>query len=117
PGFSTKNSETGISYDPNGNIKNLDRYDGLGVLKQNFTKYNYASNTNKLISIDGYNKLYDYNEIGQIKTITNTTDNSVVHHQFNVRGNSTSMDADPLGTQPLMKSFYNDNGLCYKKEM
>jgi len=110
-----KYKEGDLSYDANGNIKTLSRHNASGVGSQVFTKYNYLGNTNKLTSIDGYNKQYTYDELGQNNSTTNTTDNSTLYYEYNVRGMQTAIYKDQAYTQPLLKSYYDDQGRCHKK--
>jgi RHS repeat-associated protein len=53
-----------MTYDPNGNIKTLRRFDDQGTRKDKFD-YEYGTHNNKLDRVTGYGSMY-YNSIGQI---------------------------------------------------
>lgn len=64
---------TGMTYDPNGNILSLKRFDQSGSFKNNLTyhyAYQLAGSTdvrnNQLLSVDGYVSAFTYNKIGQM---------------------------------------------------
>ncbi|MCD9017903.1 LamG-like jellyroll fold domain-containing protein [Parachryseolinea silvisoli] len=56
---------TGMSYDANGNIKSLHRYDDAGLEQHRFT-YTYAPNKNQLTSVSGYTNAYKYDKVGRM---------------------------------------------------
>ncbi|MEL6557153.1 MAG: RHS repeat-associated core domain-containing protein [Bacteroidota bacterium] len=74
-----------LSYDPNGNIKTLRRYDGSGSIKDAFT-YGYTNQyTNQLTSVSGYATQYVYDQIGQM-TQQSLTDGTVMKPKYDVSG-------------------------------
>ena len=123
--FLTMYAEKGITYDANGNMKSLQRYDNTGnflqtgitqtgIATHNFTAYHYQGNTNRLTSIDGYNTTYAYNAIGQMQSASNGTKNK--YPIYDARGMVTSVTSDAAHADPYVKSYYDDNGLRYKKQ-
>lgn len=59
---------TNLTYDPNGNIQTMNRYDQNGTRTNQFT-YTYAANTNQLQRVTGYANAYTYNSIGQMISV------------------------------------------------
>lgn len=59
---------TNLTYDPNGNIQTLNRYDQNGVRTNQFA-YTYAANKNQLQSVTGYANAYTYNSLGQMISV------------------------------------------------
>jgi RHS repeat-associated protein len=114
--------EGNISYDRNGNINALQRFDNTGLISssQNFS-YNYLPNTNQLASVANVGNSpttdyasYQYNAIGQLKSTTKGSFTSYAHH--NVKGFMTSISKDPDGTDNVVKYYYSDGGLRYRKQ-
>jgi RHS repeat-associated protein len=62
---------TNLTYDPNGNIQTLNRYDQNGVRTNQFA-YTYAANKNQLQSVTGYANAYTYNSLGQMISVDKT---------------------------------------------
>ncbi|WP_252794244.1 hypothetical protein, partial [Mucilaginibacter flavidus] len=84
--------EKGITYDPNGNITALQRTNSAGTLSDNFTKYSYQANTNKLTSVGttatptAYAS-YSYDEIGRLKSELQTGTTAPKYYlQYDVTG-------------------------------
>jgi RHS repeat-associated protein len=114
-------SEKNISYDANGNIKSLTRYDqnaiGPGIApSQNFSSYNYSANANRLSTIkDGVTvvKSYTYDQIGQLKSVANGS--VTLYVAFDNRGMMKWISKNSDGTNPDITYEYNDRGQRYKK--
>ncbi|WP_140487102.1 RHS repeat domain-containing protein [Flavobacterium sp. GSA192] len=119
----TKYKEAGLSYDANGNIKNLQRTNASGNVQDNLT-YNYNANKNQLNSVtdaagastnvnDIGNQAagnYVYDAIGQL--IQNTSEN--LYYFYNTQGLVTEVR---LGaTNSILKFFYNERGQRIRKE-
>ncbi|MCR6641089.1 MAG: RHS repeat-associated core domain-containing protein [Sporocytophaga sp.] len=97
--------EDNISYDPNGNIRSLRRYNSSGAVLNNFTQYNYSANTNRLSGITGHSDSYMYDTIGQIIRITNSSVTKNI--QYNSDGLMVSMFN---GTKQAVRIYYDDRG-------
>jgi RHS repeat-associated protein len=116
-------NEGNISYDLNGNINTLQRFDNTGLVSnaQNFN-YDYLPNTNQLSAVANVGSSpatnyasYQYNAIGQLKSTTKGTQTSYAQHSVTglMTGVSTSTDGT---TGNIVNYFYDDNGLRYKKQ-
>jgi RHS repeat-associated protein len=110
--------ESGISYDANGNINGLQRTNNTGALGDDFSKYTYQANTNKLTTVgntDGTNNYatYIYDELGQLKTQTQTQpDGSKVttYLKYDVAGKITGVYNDEGLTIPKVTYTYDESG-------
>jgi len=111
---------TGMSYDPNGNILTLKRYNDAGVRTNNFTyHYGYQEEKptydNKLKSVDGYAS-FTYNAIGQMEsedmTDANAGDQFV---EYDVTGKVTVVYTDAAHTRRKMANLYDDRGFRLAK--
>ncbi len=102
-----------LAYDPNGNIRGLQRYDGQQEFLQDFAgKYNYELNTNKLSSITGYAE-YTYNDIGQLEREA-PNEGEARKMAYDVTGKVISV-SDDQGTEKV--SFkYDDRGFRLMKK-
>ncbi|MCC9070893.1 RHS repeat-associated core domain-containing protein [Flavobacterium sp. F-65] len=112
--------EGGLTYDPNGNIKTLQRTDETGSLIDNLT-YNYAgknqlnsvndaATTTDITDIKNQNPdNYQYDAIGQL--IHNAEEN--LYYYYNTQGLITEVRK---GINPVIKIFYNERGQRVKKE-
>lgn len=107
---------SGLEYDANGNIQQLERYSNGGVLTDDFG-YTYQQNTNQLTSVSSYAD-YTYNEIGQM--VTEAKDSDEQNLTYDVSGKVTevrdenndlkvSFDYDDRGFR-LRKTVYQDSG-------
>jgi RHS repeat-associated protein len=112
--------ESNLRYDPNGNIKTLQRFDATGSRTHNFA-YAYNANAtattqlnNQLNSIPGYSS-YSYNQIGQMTGEDKTTgDDQYV--EYDVTGKVTKVFSDAGKTQTKVEYAYDDRGFrLYKK--
>ncbi|MTI20251.1 hypothetical protein E1176_04390 [Fulvivirga sp. RKSG066] len=109
---------TGLTYDLNGNIETLKRYDVLSDRKHNF-KYDYNLNTdgtpavdkqqnNRLQGIAGYAQ-YHYNSIGQLEAEV-SEDGESKYVEYDVTGKVTAVYADENKTQLKVSYTYDDRG-------
>ncbi|MCA4900649.1 MAG: fibronectin type III domain-containing protein, partial [Cytophagales bacterium] len=108
---------SGMTYDPNGNIKTLKRYGDKGQLQHNFTyTYDLTKNNNQLKSVSGYANNYEYNKIGQMiavdKTDANEKDQWV---DYDVTGKVVAVYEDVGKTKPTVRYTYDDRGFRLTK--
>ncbi|SHM74498.1 RHS repeat-associated core domain-containing protein [Flavobacterium xanthum] len=117
-----KYKEAGLSYDPNGNIKTLQRSDNNATITDNLT-YNYtntgknqlnyvtdAVTTADLTDIESQpSNNYLYDSIGQL--IKNTQED--LTYVYNTQGLVIQVNK---GTNPVIKMYYNERGQRIKKE-
>ncbi|MEZ4945570.1 MAG: RHS repeat-associated core domain-containing protein [Cyclobacteriaceae bacterium] len=102
------------SYDFNGNIRNLNRKNGLGINIADFT-YNYVSNKNQLASVTTGGspmRMYQYNDLGQM--VQQENENSeALKVSYDVTGKVTHvLDENDL----MATSFvYDDRGFRLNK--
>lgn len=115
-------NEGSLSYDPNGNIKTLQRTNAGGNLQDNLT-YTYNTNKNQLNSVadaagtsTAVNDIgtqnpgnYVYDAIGQL--IQNVSEN--LYYFYNTQGLVTQINK---GSNAVVKFFYNERGQRIKKE-
>jgi RHS repeat-associated protein len=117
----TVNREGNITYDPNGNIQTLQRYDNTGnVTAANNFNYNYLPNKNQLTFVANVGSSpatnyasYQYNMIGQMKSVSKGSQTSYPH--YNTNGLIKDITTDEVGSDYIVQYFYGDNGLRYKK--
>lgn len=111
-----KFAEKGISYDANGNIQGLQRTDGSGALSDDFSKYSYSTNTNKLNGVGTTNTpaafaTYNYDEIGRLKSELQTgTSTPKYYLQYDVTGKVTGIYSDAAMTVPVASYAYDEMG-------
>jgi Leucine-rich repeat (LRR) protein len=107
----------GLTYDANGNIKTLQRYDQYNESSHNFT-YDYnlrdasAPKTNQLEMIDGYAS-YHYNRIGQlIEEIDETGAGMHKYIDYDVTGKVVAVYSDATKNEASKKVsyIYDDRG-------
>ncbi len=118
--------EGDITYDANGNIKGLGRYNGSGILQNNFLptgppasptyKYIYAANNNKLTAVDGY-ATYTHNTIGQITQVQSQATTKNMQMLYNVSGvtEEIAITGDP--TLSKVRFTYDEGGKRIRKEV
>jgi RHS repeat-associated protein len=97
-----------ISYDPNGNIKTLRRFNEAGVRVHDF-HYSYQSNTNKLDSVSGYVNKYTYDTLGQMVG-ADKAEGDDQYVEYNVSGKVTAVYSDPLKSNKIVEYIYDDRG-------
>ena len=103
----------GMSYDPNGNILSLKRYDGDGLYKNNLA-YKYLPNTNKLDNVDTYVDKFIYNAIGQM-TDEDKADNTYQSVEYDVTGKVRKVYMDANKSVPNVEYLYDDRGFRLAK--
>jgi len=106
--------EGNLKYDPNGNIENLQRTDGMGVATLAGT-YQYAAGTNQLTQILNANNLavgYTYNEIGQMVAQKEQPSGptSDKYLDYDVSGKVTAIYADANRTRVVGRYTYDEFG-------
>jgi len=117
--------ETGYSYDPNGNIKTLKRYDGTGNKIHDLT-YTYAydlsgtsqkfNNMLQTVKNNGSSfRDYHYNEIGQMNSQDNATGADQIV-DYDVTGKVTDVYSDVSKTVKTTHYTYDDRGFRLSKE-
>ncbi|WP_170113694.1 RHS repeat-associated core domain-containing protein [Mucilaginibacter yixingensis] len=105
--------EKNISYDANGNILGLQRYDKNGALHDNFNNYQYQPGTNKLVSVGslsdptGYAS-YTYDNVGQLKSLKHGDSNLYI--KYNSKGLMTGVYDDAAMTHSLVSYTYDEMG-------
>ena len=100
----------GLDYDANGNILNLERFNGSGVSLHDFT-YNYAANKNQLTSINGHSS-YEYDELGQLEKEIKS-DGSEQNLTYDVLGKVTEVKDESGNTK--VTYTYDDRGFRLTK--
>jgi RHS repeat-associated protein len=105
---------TGMSYDPNGNIKTLKRYDKDASVTHDFT-YAYEANKNKLTSVTGYVNQYTYNEIGQMTKEDKVEEGGDQYVDYDVTGKVVAVYADEGKTRKKVQYLYDDLGFRLAK--
>jgi RHS repeat-associated protein len=109
--------EFGYTYDPNGNIKTLKRYDGNGN-KIHDLSYSYTANKNQLQAVTNNGSAfrnYQYNAIGQMTTQDNSTGTDQVV-DYDVTGKVTDVYQDAAKTKKTTHYTYDDRGFRLSKE-
>jgi len=112
---SHSNYETkGLSYDNNGNIKALKRYDGTSGLMHDLSySYKAAPYSNQLASVKAGSNTYasyQYNQIGQM--VQQTQGSNTVNVGYSVQGLVTEFK----DASYTIKYHYDDLGQRYRKE-
>jgi RHS repeat-associated protein len=111
-----KFGESGINYDANGNIQALQRTDGNGALSDNFSKYTYTLNTNKLTGVGTTGSPsayagYTYDEIGRLKSESQTGTTAPQYYlQYDVTGKVTAIYSDAGMTTLVTGYTYDEAG-------
>ena len=112
--------EGDITYDLNGNIKSIKRYDlnATPVLLHDFS-YQYNNHKNQLESVFNNSgsinfSSYKYKENGQLRLQTKLGATSYI--SYNAAGKPISVTRDSVGNNAVIRSYYDDQGLKYKKE-
>jgi RHS repeat-associated protein len=123
PNFSVKSQYrmTGMQYDPNGNIKALQRFDENGVRVNNFV-YHYEDEdavpmyNNKLKKVDGHVNAYEYNKLGQM-TKADNVEGADQYPEYDVTGKVKKVyDGPPSGPRKLIiENLYDDRGFRLAK--
>ncbi|WP_439698633.1 RHS repeat domain-containing protein [Mucilaginibacter sp. AW1-7] len=117
PAFTPGNmfKESGITYDPNGNINGLQRTKGDGTLRDDFSKYTYQAGTNKLTSVANTAgsltyASYTYDELGQLKS--QTQGNATSYLKYDVTGKITGVysDAAMTAANAMVTYSYDESG-------
>ncbi|HEY9008832.1 MAG TPA: TIGR02594 family protein, partial [Ohtaekwangia sp.] len=104
---------TGMSYDPNGNIQSLKRYDGDGLYKNNLS-YSYLANTNKLDKVNGYVNKFTYNAVGQMTGEDKESDTDQ-YVEYDVTGKVRKVFMDAAKLVPNAEYLYDDRGFRLAK--
>jgi RHS repeat-associated protein len=117
--------ETGYTYDPNGNIQTLRRYDGAGNKIHDLTYiYSYDPSlpqvkyNNMLQSVKnngGNFRDYHYNEIGQMASQDNATGADQIV-DYDVTGKVTDVYSNADRTKKTTHYTYDDRGFRLSKE-
>ena len=105
--------EKGITYDFNGNMLGLQRTNSTGAVSDDFSKYQYTVNTNKLTSVGNtagtstYGT-YAYDEIGRLKSQANTL--GTTYLKYDVTGKITGIYTDAAMTLVKESYAYDESG-------
>ncbi len=105
-------SLNGLTYDPNGNLKTLQRGDDGGDLLHDFD-YQYYPNSNQLSNIPNHAS-YTYDAIGQLSQ-ESPVNGPEKHLTYDVTGKVTGVYTDAEHTQPVVQFMYDDKGFRIKK--
>ena len=105
-------AEGNLSYDPNGNLKSLQRTDRLGADLMNIG-YEYLGNTNKLKRVSPQSSTatgidYTYDELGQLASQLEPGANK--YFDYDVSGKVTSVYRDAARTNLLAQYVYDEFG-------
>jgi RHS repeat-associated protein len=108
-------AEKNITYDPNGNIKGLQRTNAQGVLSDDFSSYQYQLSTNKQTSVGNVANpasyaTFAYDDLGQLKSENKTGAAFGYNIKYNVTGKVTGVYADVALTQLKVAYGYDENG-------
>ncbi|MFN7233346.1 MAG: hypothetical protein ACK5SS_08100, partial [Cyclobacteriaceae bacterium] len=106
--------ETGFTYDPNGNLLTLKRYNLSQTKIHDFT-YSYQARSNRLTSVSGYVNAYTYNAVGQMIGQDNVTGQDLFV-DYDVSGKVTTVYSDAARTKFTTKYLYDDRGFRLAKE-
>lgn len=100
-----------ITYDANGNILTLRRYDNAGAIK-NYFDYTYKPNKNQLTAVSNYVGTYTYNEIGQMVGENKTGSAPDQYVDYDVSGKVRMVYSGPEKTmaQRKVEYTYDDRG-------
>jgi RHS repeat-associated protein len=111
-----------MSYDPNGNIQTLRRYNEQGLIQHDFNyhyKYEDQSPTynNQLQSVSGYTNAYSYNALGQMIGEDKVEEGKDQYVEYDVSGKVVKVFSDPAKTQASLKieNLYDDRGFRLAK--
>jgi RHS repeat-associated protein len=107
---------TGMSYDANGNIQTLKRYNELGILVNDFN-YSYEANKNKLTAIEGYTNAYTYNAVGQLIGEDKVEEGKDQYIEYDVTGKVVKVysSAAKLAADLKIENLYDDRGFRLAK--
>ncbi|HEY3402416.1 MAG TPA: RHS repeat-associated core domain-containing protein [Ohtaekwangia sp.] len=113
---------SGMTYDPNGNIQVMKRFDENGIMTNDFA-YHYAANKNQLLDVDGYTTQsgggphgFAYNAIGQL-TDEYLEDGTKQFIEYDVTGKVIAVFSD-ISKTPASKKvdyLYDDRGFRLAK--
>ncbi|MBI3218341.1 MAG: hypothetical protein HYZ44_02410 [Bacteroidetes bacterium] len=104
----------GMDYDPNGNIKKLQRYKGNGQIQHDFG-YTYIPNTNQLTTVSSYAG-YEYNKIGQTTKVDKVAnDGKDQYIDYDVTGKVVAVFEDLNKTKVTTRYTYDDRGFRLTK--
>ena len=110
-----------MSYDPNGNILSLKRYNDVGSVTNNFS-YTYKANKNQLEDVTGYTSNsnprghgFTYNAIGQM-THEDLLSGDDQYVQYDVTGKVTKVFSDASFTTLKVEYVYDDRGFRLAKK-
>ncbi|WPU99896.1 RHS repeat-associated core domain-containing protein [Mucilaginibacter sp. cycad4] len=108
-------AEKNISYDPNGNIKGLQRTNSAGALSDDFSSYQYQANTNKLNSVGNAAAptayaSFTYDDLGRLKSENKTGSPFAYYLKYDVTGKITGIYADAALTQLKVGYTYDESG-------
>jgi RHS repeat-associated protein len=113
---------TNMSYDPNGNIQTLRRYNEQGLIQHDFNyHYKYDDTTpaynNQLKAVDGYTNQYTYNAIGQMIGEDKVEEGKDQYVEYDVTGKVTKVFSDASKTPASLKieNLYDDRGFRLAK--
>ncbi|MFM8864684.1 MAG: hypothetical protein ACKOFG_07120, partial [Limnohabitans sp.] len=102
-----------MSYDPNGNILTLRRFNGNGQVQHDFA-YTYKPRTNQLQNINGYSN-YTYNAIGQMTVADKTEANAHQYVDYDVTGKVIAVYKDADKKKLVTEYKYDDRGFRITK--
>lgn len=106
------NREYNLSYDPNGNIKTLNRTNASGASTAAFN-YTYQNNTNKLAGVDNYAS-YSYDALGQMVS-QQKVNGQGYYVDYDVNGKVAAVYSDAAKTQLTISFGYDETGLRIRK--
>jgi RHS repeat-associated protein len=105
---------TDMSYDPNGNILTMKRFD-KDALRQHSFHYTYKPNTNQLQNINGYTNAYTYNAVGQMIGEDKVEEGKDQFVDYDVTGKVRFVYSDALKKNKKVEYLYDDRGFRLAK--
>jgi RHS repeat-associated protein len=103
-----------MTYDANGNIYTLRRFDGNSSLVNNFA-YHYQPKTNKLADVTGYADGYSYDQVGQMIAANKSGTAEDQFVDYDVSGKVVAVYSDAGKTTTKVEYKYDDRGFRLAK--
>jgi RHS repeat-associated protein len=103
-----------MSYDANGNIYSLKRFDNAGAVQHNFA-YTYQPNKNKLASVSNYVSAYTYDALGRMTSADKAGTTNDQFFEYDVTGKVTAVYSDAAKQKKVVKYLYDDRGFRLAK--
>ncbi|SHG77987.1 RHS repeat-associated core domain-containing protein [Chryseolinea serpens] len=114
---SNKFRVTNLSYDANGNIQALKRFNGQSLPMHDFSYFYDENMKNRLITVNGYVKNYTYDKLGRMTVAQKdeTNDGESQYVEYDVSGKVTFIYSDEARTIKKVQYQYDDHGFRVAK--